>query len=294
MKTKNVLAVLALGCLFSCQQSEELTAPQSLDAINFVMKSDGLALNNATRSMNFETAGKSAFNKGDVLSLGTADDFHAYVVGRNAYSWGDFSNKGTKFYAHYPELASYQLTDKRQVVGGAEYLFGATQEAVPSGEKSVELSFNRMSVPVILLDSKNRPYTGDAKVILHVRNHGVQDLTDGTVAADPANQKVEGVEVKKMSEGVATNIIPQVIEEGATFLTLVVNGQSYDVTMPETSVLESGVTKGITITLPKSITEAGASTRAAVPNKYRIIIASHAKENFMPYVLDDGCIPLRK
>ena len=55
-----------------------------------------------------------------------------------------------------------------------------TAEAAP-GSQNVSLKFKRMTVPVIILDENDRPYEGEAKVELSLKNEGTQDLLNGTI-----------------------------------------------------------------------------------------------------------------
>ena len=70
-----------------------------------------------------------------------------------------------------------------------------------------------MTVPVIILDENDRPYEGEAKVELSLKNEGTQDLLNGTIEINE-NALSENIEVKKVSEGVTTNVLPQKINAG--------------------------------------------------------------------------------
>ena len=85
-------------------------------------------------------------------------------------------------------------------------MFG-TAEAVP-GSRNVSLKFKRMTVPVIILDENDNPYEGEAKVELSLKNEGTQDLLNGIIEVNE-NALSENIEVKKVSEGAVTNVLPQ-------------------------------------------------------------------------------------
>ena len=100
-------------------------------------------------------------------------------------------------------------------------MFG-TAEAAP-GSQNVSLKFKRMTVPVIILDENDRPYEGEAKVELSLKNEGTQDLLNGTIEINE-NALSENIEVKKVSEGVTTNVLPQKINAGEEIGTITVGG----------------------------------------------------------------------
>ena len=106
----------------------------------------------------------------------------------------------------------------REIKGGLEYLFGTAQ--ANKGSKNVALSFKRMTTPVVLLDENNQPYEGRAIVKLFLKNKGVQDLFSGKIEADP-NAKPEYIDIRKVSEGILTNLIPQIIKAGEKIGTVI-------------------------------------------------------------------------
>ena len=65
-----------------------------------------------------------------------------------------------------------------------------------------------MTVPVIILDENDNPYEGEAKVELSLKNEGTQDLLNGIIEVNE-NALSENIEVKKVSEGAVTNVLPQ-------------------------------------------------------------------------------------
>lgn len=284
MKTKSFLAILAIGCLCSCQQNEEFDSSKKSDAISFTMNSDGLKMDGTTRAMINEGLLKTSFVSGDVLSLGTSDSFSRYILGQSIYSWANFNATGVTFCAHYPELSSYQLINKRYFIGGNEYLFGTSANDITPAVKNVNLSFKRMSIPVVLVDSKGAPYAGNAKITLHLKNHGVQNLETGAVSVDPLNDTFANIEVNKQSEGRITNIIPQAVESDDVFMTLSINGQNYDLALPNDAAFVSGETKAIVIALP-------AMTRG-INNRYNVIVS--ADDGYYNIGIIEGDIPLRR
>ena len=211
MKRKNFLILLAAGCLFSCQQQDELQET-SKEATNFSISIDDALSDPLTRTSN---------------EIGTAT--------------------GTvTFYAHYPALTDEAATrsggNKRYLKGGQEHLFG-TAEAAP-GSQNVSLKFKRMTVPVIILDENDRPYEGEAKVELSLKNEGTQDLLNGTIEINE-NALSENIEVKKVSEGVTTNVLPQKINAGEEIGTITVGGVTQKISAVEDLDLKAGSTLSV-------------------------------------------------
>ena len=148
------------------------------------------------------------------------------------------------FYAHYPELTDEAATTRslssryREIKGGLEYLFGTAQ--ANKGSKNVALSFKRMTTPVVLLDENNQPYEGRAIVKLFLKNKGVQDLFSGKIEADP-NAKPEYIDIRKVSEGILTNLIPQFIKAGEKIGTVILeDGKEEPIIAEEDITIEAG------------------------------------------------------
>ena len=126
----------------------------------------------------------------------------------------------------------------REIKGGLEYLFGTAQ--TNKGSKNVALSFKRMTTPVVLLDENNQPYEGRAIVKLFLKNKGVQDLFSGKIEADP-NAKPEYIDIRKVSEGILTNLIPQLIKAGEKIGTVILeDGKEEPIIAEEDITIEAG------------------------------------------------------
>lgn len=203
---------LALGCLCSCQQQEK-------EEIHFSINNDGLDINlngcsSETRSLVANSTGKTSISAGDIISLGNDDSsFTPFIVDQDVRTWQGVNpkNNTVNFYAHYPEIGNYKVSDERIVEGGQEYIFGKSAGEVTQGTKTVALNFKRMTVPVILLDINGNPYKGGLKIMLNVVNKGTQDLQSGIIKIDNRTTPTL-IEAKKLSEGGITNIIPQSID----------------------------------------------------------------------------------
>lgn len=245
MKRKNFLILLAAGALFSCQQHDELQEPSN-EVIHFSLSIDDALAGPLTRANSDVIPAKSSFFTGEVISMAASDlNYTPFVIGQDSRDWSEVGNTtGTvKFYAHYPVLTDGAATraggNKRVLKGGQEYLFG-TAEAIP-GSKDVSLQFKRMTVPVIVLDENDKPYNGDAKVQLCLKNEGVQDLLNGIIEVNE-NAKAEVIDVKKVADGIATNIIPQKIKAGQEVGTIVVGGVTQKIKAQEDIELIPGST----------------------------------------------------
>lgn len=202
MKTKNLLFVLALGLLSSCQQ-DEVTTPSNL---KLEIDNSALTFGNVTTRSAISSNIKTEITKGDVIALGsTSSKFNSYVVG-NAINNIDADDQ-VELYAHYPAFKDYSVVEKRDIdlTENAEYLF-ATGKKENNGQ-NVKMQFTRKTVPVILVDEKGNPYTGKGEVVLYVRTKGEQDVKNGNITADP-KAGLTKITIKRMSEGV-TFIIPQ-------------------------------------------------------------------------------------
>lgn len=203
---------MALGCLCSCQQQEE-------EEIHFAINNDGLQIDlndcsSETRSLVTNSVEKTRILAGDIISLGNdGSSFAPFIIEKDICTWKsiDSPNQMTSFYAHYPEIGNYKVSDERIVEGGKEYLFGKSMGEVARGTKSVDLNFKRMTIPIILLDMNGNPYKGDLKIMLNVINKGTQELQSGIITPDNATNP-SLIEAKKLSEGSITNIIPQSID----------------------------------------------------------------------------------
>ena len=210
---------MASVCLFSCQQQEELQDPSN-GVIDFSTSIDQSINNALTRNSSSLTLPlKSNFAAGDVISMSVAEQ-------------------------DYPELTDEAATTRslssryREIKGGLEYLFGTAQ--ANKGSKNVALAFKRMTTPVVLLDENNQPYEGRAIVKLFLKNKGVQDLFSGKIEADP-NAKPEYIDIRKVSEGILTNLIPQLIKAGEKIGTVILeDGKEEPIIAEEDITIEAG------------------------------------------------------
>ena len=248
MKRKNFLILLAAGCLFSCQQQDELQET-SKEATNFSISIDDALSDPLTRTSNDLFPARNSITTGEVISMAASgQDYTPFIVGKDSRAWKEIGTAtGTvTFYAHYPALTDEAATrsggNKRYLKGGQEHLFG-TAEAAP-GSQNVSLKFKRMTVPVIILDENDRPYEGEAKVELSLKNEGTQDLLNGTIEINE-NALSENIEVKKVSEGVTTNVLPQKINAGEEIGTITVGGVTQKISAVEDLDLKAGSTLSV-------------------------------------------------
>ena len=121
-------------------------------------------------------------------------------------------------------------------------MFG-TAEAAP-GSRNVSLKFKRMTVPVIILDENDNPYEGEAKVELNLKNEGTQDLLNGIIEVNE-NALSENIEVKKVSEGAVTNVLPQKINAGEEIGTITIEGVVQKISAVEDLDLKAGSTLSV-------------------------------------------------
>lgn len=236
---KTLLFFLAASCLLGCQQQDEQQEPGK-KAFSFSASIDNESITDAlTRSSStLSLPAKSSFSDGDVISMSASEqDYLPFTIGMENPAWDaiDTDAEAVTFYAHYPELSDDVATRSfgsryRGITGGKEYLFGMAQAA--KGSKNVALKFKRMTVPVILLDEKRQPYEGDAIVKLFLKNKGVQDLFNGKIEADK-NTKPEYIDIRKISEGILTNLLPQRIKAGETIGTVIVDDKEEPIIVDE-------------------------------------------------------------
>ena len=238
---------MASVCLFSCQQQDELQDP-SKEGIHFLTTVDNESITDAvTRSSsNLSLPLKSSFSAGDVISMSVSEqEYQPFTLGVDNQNWSETAtdSEAVTFYAHYPELSGDVTTRSlfsryRDIKGGLEYLFGTAQ--ANKGSKNVALSFKRMTTPVVLLDENNQPYEGRAIVKLFLKNKGVQDLFSGKIEADP-NAKPEYIDIRKVSEGILTNLIPQFIKAGEKIGTVILeDGKEEPIIAEEDITIEAG------------------------------------------------------
>lgn len=235
---KTLLFFLAASCLLGCQQQDEQQKPGK-KAFSFSASIDNESITDAlTRSSTLSLPAKSSFSDGDVISMSASEqDYLPFTIGMENPAWDaiDTDAEAVTFYAHYPELSDDVATRSfgsryRGITGGKEYLFGMAQAA--KGSKNVALKFKRMTVPVILLDEKRQPYEGNAIVKLFLKNKGVQDLFNGKIEADK-NTKPEYIDIRKISEGILTNLLPQRIKAGETIGTVIVDDKEEPIIVDE-------------------------------------------------------------
>lgn len=265
MKRKNFLILLAAGCLFSCQQQDELQET-SKEATNFSISIDDALSAPLTRTSSDLFPAKNSITAGEVISMAVyGQNYTPFIVGEDSRAWSeiDAATSGTvTFYAHYPALTDGAATrssgNKRYLKGGQEHLFG-TAEATP-GSPSVSLKFQRMTVPVIILDENDKPYEGEAKIELSLKNEGTQDLLNGTIEVNE-NAQSENIEIKKLSEGIATNVLPQKIIAGEAIGTITIGGVVQKISTAENLDLKAGST----LTVRLSIRSGGGIIDGNVP-----------------------------
>ena len=189
---------------------------------------------------------KNNFAAGDVISMSVAEqDYHPFAIGMDSQTWNEAGtdSETVTFYAHYPELTGEAATTRslssryREIKGGLEYLFGTAQ--ANKGARNVALTFKRMTTPVVLLDENNQPYEGRAIVKLFLKNKGVQDLFSGKIEVAP-NAKPEYIDIRKVSEGILTNLIPQIIKAGEKIGTVILDGKEEPIIADEDITIEAG------------------------------------------------------
>lgn len=246
MKRKSLLFVMASVCLFSCQQQEELQDP-SKEGINFLTTVDNESITDAvTRSSsNLSLPLKSSFSAGDVISMSVSEqEYQPFTLGVDNQNWSETAtdSEAVTFYAHYPELSGdvtirSLFSRYRDIKGGLEYLFGTAQAS--KGSSNVALTFKRMTAPVILLDEKGNPYEGKAIVKLFLKNKGVQDLFNGKIEADK-NATPEYISIRKISEGILTNLIPQIIKAGEKIGSVIVDDKEEPIIADQDITIEAG------------------------------------------------------
>ena len=243
---KTLLFFLAASCLLGCQQQDEQQEPGK-KAFSFSASIDNESITDAlTRSSStLSLPAKSSFSDGDVISMSASEqDYLPFTIGMENPAWDaiDTDAEAVTFYAHYPELSDDVATRSfgsryRGITGGKEYLFGMAQAA--KGSKNVALKFKRMTVPVILLDEKRQPYEGNAIVKLFLKNKGVQNLFNGKIEADK-NAKPEYIDIRKISEGILTNLIPQIIKAGEKIGSVIVDDKEEPIIADQDITIEAG------------------------------------------------------
>lgn len=208
MKRKSLLFVMASVCLFSCQQQEELQDP-SKEVIDFSTSIDQSINNALTRNSSSLTLPlKNNFAAGDVISMSVAEqDYHPFAIGMDSQTWNEAGtdSETVTFYAHYPELTDEAATTRS-------------------------------------LSSRYREIKGGLEYLFGTAqaNKGVQDLFSGKIEADP-NAKPEYIDIRKVSEGILTNLIPQIIKAGEKIGTVILeDGKEEPIIAEEDITIEAG------------------------------------------------------
>ena len=205
-------------------KQDELQDP-SKEGINFLTTVDNESITDAvTRSSsNLSLPLKSSFSAGDVISMSVSEqEYQPFTLGVDNQNWSETAtdSEAVTFYAHY-----------------LEYLFGTAQAR--KGSSNVALTFKRMTAPVILLDEKGNPYEGKAIVKLFLKNKGVQDLFNGKIEAEK-NATPEYISIRKISEGILTNLIPQIIKAGEKIGSVVVDDKEEPIIADQDITIEAG------------------------------------------------------
>ena len=223
MKRKNLLVFLTAACLFGCQQQDNLQDP-SKEAIDFSTSIDNQSITDllTRNSAALSLPVKNSFSTGDVISMSVSNqDYLPFALGVDSQTWDEIDTdvESVTFYAHYPEL-----TDE-----AATRALGKRYRSIKGGKEHVALKFKRMTVPVILLDEDGRPYNGKASIKLRLRNRGIQDLFNGKVELDKSAE-AEDINIKKVSDGELTNLIPQeTIKAGEVIGEVSIEGEKQEI-----------------------------------------------------------------
>ena len=96
----------------------------------------------------------------------------------------------------------------------------------------------------VFLDENDNPYEGEAKVELSLKNEGTQDLLNGIIEVNE-NALSENIEVKKVSEGAVTNVLPQKINAGEEIGTITIGGVVQKISAVEDLDLKAGSTLSV-------------------------------------------------
>ena len=89
MKRKNFLILLAAGCLFSCQQQDELQET-SKEATNFSISIDDALSDPLTRTSNDLFPARNSITTGEVISMAASgQDYTPFIVGKDSRAWND-------------------------------------------------------------------------------------------------------------------------------------------------------------------------------------------------------------
>lgn len=84
MKRKNFLILLAAGCLFSCQQQDELQET-SKEATNFSISIDDALSDPLTRTSNDLFPARNSITTGEVISMAASgQDYTPFIVGKDS------------------------------------------------------------------------------------------------------------------------------------------------------------------------------------------------------------------
>lgn len=245
MKKKGFLLLVTAASLLGCQQQDEFqNIEQESVSISAIIESqslkDLLTRNNIAQAIPV----KQTFSTGEVISMATSEqNFASHALGIDSWNWSEANKTSTTILAHYPAIETEEIEEApeegfRTIKGGEEYLFGTSQATI--GDKQVELSFNRMTVPVILLDDEGNPYDGDATVKFFVKNTGIQNLATGEISVDQT-AKVETVEIKQISDGELTHLLPQTtIKEGEVLGEVSLDGKTETIIATEDIEFKAG------------------------------------------------------
>lgn len=254
-----LLPALALA---ACDKEDNAGAMPADGRIEIVTGVEAL-----TRAPQLDDTGAGNFRTGDTFTLTVSSNGKSvqkdYTVGSTTLYWQDLGIEGDKvtFAGCYPnhegtDDAAFEFDARRAL--DADLLLAPAVE-VPKGAKSVAMPFrhamHKLAVKYVADDAYATGALSGISTTLHAHTVCTVDLTKGAVAENSA--KTPADYTAKNGETVSWLVVPQ-NREGVK-LTVTLDGQSREFTLPETTVegqplttLDGGKMLSVTLRVSKN------------------------------------------
>lgn len=254
-----MLPALALA---ACDKEDNAGAMPADGRIEIVTGVEAL-----TRAPQLDDTGAGNFRTGDTFTLTVSSNGKSvqkdYTVGSTTLYWQDLGIEGDKvtFAGCYPnhegtDDAAFEFDARRAL--DADLLLAPAVE-VPKGAKSVAMPFrhamHKLAVKYVADDAYATGALSGISTTLHAHTVCTVDLTKGAVAENSA--KTPADYTAKNGETVSWLVVPQ-NREGVK-LTVTLDGQSREFTLPETTVegqplttLDGGKMLSVTLRVSKN------------------------------------------
>lgn len=260
---KKIIWLLPFFTLVACNKDNDAETDNAEGRVVFIT-----GIEAQTRSPQLDDTGAGNFQKGDLLTLTVSENGelrrrHAYSVDETVLYWRDFgiSGKTASFAGCYPARDADGETsfEFRATNIPAEDLLLARAVTVEKGATKVSLPFRHALHKLVVKYVADDAYAPGALsgILTTLRAHTIctVDLAKGAIAENSATTPADYR--AKNGECVSWLVVPQ--NKDGVKLTVTLDGQSRDFTLPETTtdgkpltMLNGGKTLSVTLRVSKN------------------------------------------